>query len=582
MKQLSMICLLAALLAALCLTACAEETGRTALQVTKEMGLGINLGNTFEACDANQGNTGAEPSHYETLWGQPVTTRAMIQGMKAAGFSTLRVPVAWMTNASRLNEGDYTLDKAYMDRVAEVVNYALDEGMYVVLNDHWDGGWYGMFGSESAETRAFAMKAYKGMWAQLADYFRDYSDHLIFEGANEEIGARFDENSALYCSDSVITYLTDDERYALANQINQAFVDTVRAAGGQNETRFLLIPGYGTNIDSTCDDRFVMPKDTAQGRLFISVHYYDPWSYCGEGATAATATLWGNQADFRYMNDQLAKMDKFTKAGYGVIIGEYGALPGSDGKTKKNAVAYHEQFLNNCIYHGFVGCLWDTSGYYVRRDLAFADPDMAALYARYAAEGKTADQALLDLTAAADSAPLSLKEDAIEVSADKAVAWIMWNDGGWSMSYSVGDTYSPDSVTPGIKTTDVEITGPGTYTVGLDFTGTEKGYSAGTAFSALGIANGEDLFPGYCVHITECLINGEKYTFKFRPYTTSDDGHCTRVNLFNEWVTQVPRDKARVLYGDLTGTSAQLINRNDPVISHIESIYITFQYAPRK
>ena len=110
----------------------------------------------------------------------------------------------------------------------------------------------------------------------------------------------------------------------------------------------------------------------------------------------------------------------------------------------------------------------------------------------------------------------------------------------------------------------------------------EQGYSAGVAFSALGIANGEDLFPGYCIHITECLINGEKYTLKGRPYTTSDDGHCTRANLFNEWVTKIPRDKARVLYGDLTGISATLINRNDPVISHIESIYITFVYAPRK
>ena len=96
------------------------------------MGLGTNLGNTFEACDANRGKTGADPSHYETLWGQPVTAREMIRDIHEAGFGTIRVPVAWMTNASHLSSGDYTLDQAYIDRVAEVVRWALDEGMYVI------------------------------------------------------------------------------------------------------------------------------------------------------------------------------------------------------------------------------------------------------------------------------------------------------------------------------------------------------------------------------------------------------------------------------------------------------------------
>ena len=100
----------------------------------------------------------------------------------------------------------------------------------------------------------------------------------------------FDENSPLYCSDSVVTYLTDDERYALTNEINQTFVDVVRATGGNNATRFLLIAGYGTNIDQTCDDRFQMPKDTADSKLMVSVHYYDPWSYCG-ASSAATDSI---------------------------------------------------------------------------------------------------------------------------------------------------------------------------------------------------------------------------------------------------------------------------------------------------
>ena len=124
--------------------------GLTALEATRLMGNGINLGNTLEACDNNVGIKTNAPLSYETYWGQPKTTQAMIDGMKAAGFDTIRIPVAWMTNATHLYEGDYTIDAGYMDRVEEVVRYARKAGMYVIINDHWDGGWYGMFGSESA------------------------------------------------------------------------------------------------------------------------------------------------------------------------------------------------------------------------------------------------------------------------------------------------------------------------------------------------------------------------------------------------------------------------------------------------
>lgn len=272
----------------------------------------------------------------ETAWGQPVTTQAMLDGMKAAGFDTLRIPVAWMTNATAMpfEMKDYTISEAYLARVREIVDYARNAGMYVILNDHWDGGWWGMFGSESKETAAFAMEAYQGMWKQIAEYFRDYSDYLIFESANEELGARFDENSPCYARDSVLSYLPDNERYALTNRVNQAFVDTVRATGGNNASRFLLIAGYGTNIDQTFDSRFQMPRDTAEKKLMVSVHYYDPWSYCG-ASSAAGATLWGKAADFDAMYKTLSKMSKFVSQGYGVVIGEYGALPAGDGVMKK-------------------------------------------------------------------------------------------------------------------------------------------------------------------------------------------------------------------------------------------------------
>lgn len=558
--------------------------GLTALEATRLMGNGINLGNTLEACDNNVGIKTNTPLSYETHWGQPKTTQAMIDGMKAAGFDTIRIPVAWMTNATHLYEGDYTIDADYMDRVEEVVRYARKAGMYVIINDHWDGGWYGMFGSESAETRALAMEAYKGMWQQIAERFRDYSDYLIFESANEELGTRFDENSALYCSDSVVTYLTDDERYALTNEINQKFVDVVRATGGNNATRFLLIAGYGTNIDQTCDDRFQMPKDTADSKLMVSVHYYDPWSYCG-ASSAVSATKWGKVSDYEYMDQQLAKMTKFTEAGYGVVIGEYGALPCSDG-LKDNTLAYHTAFLDACTKYDLTNCLWDCSGLYKRVSQTFADDDILAMYQeKRQANEEGQDYADVQAAAAAEAAaaaaeaPVTFQQDAVVVDDQTALAWIMWNDGSWALTHSVGDTYNADAISEGLVATNAVITGEGKYTVGLDFTGTAQGYSASVAFAAIGISNGEALYPNYLVNIKEVRINGEIYRLKGRAYTTSDDGLCTRVNLYNEWVTSVPKT-ARLPGGNLAGATPTPINRNDAVIAEIKTIEIDFEYVP--
>lgn len=558
--------------------------GLTALEATRLMGNGINLGNTLEACDNNVGIKTNTPLSYETHWGQPKTTQAMIDGMKAAGFDTIRIPVAWMTNATHLYEGDYTIDADYMDRVEEVVRYARKAGMYVIINDHWDGGWYGMFGSESAETRALAMEAYKGMWQQIAERFRDYSDYLIFESANEELGGRFDENSPLYCSDSVVTYLNDDERYALTNEINQTFVDVVRATGGNNATRFLLIAGYSTDIDQTCDDRFQMPKDTVDSKLMVSVHYYDPWSYCG-ASSAASATKWGKVSDYEYMDQQLAKMTKFTEAGYGVVIGEYGALPCSDG-LKDNTLAYHTAFLDACTKYNLTNCLWDCSGLYKRVSQTFADDDILAMYQeKRQANEEGQDYADVQAAAAAEAAaaaaeaPVTFLQDAVVVDDQTALAWIMWNDGSWALTHSVGDTYNADSISEGLVATNAIITGEGKYTVGLDFTGTAQGYSASVAFAAIGISNGEALYPNYLVNIKEVRINGEIYRLKGRAYTTSDDGVCTRVNLYNEWVTSVPKT-ARLPGGNLAGATPTPINRNDAVIAEIKTIEIDFEYVP--
>ena len=590
MKRI-MILIMALLAVMLWSTAAAEEAPADAVAMSRRMGNGINLGNTMEACNngKNGGFTQDIPTYYEMYWGQPLTKPDMLQAMKDCGFDTLRIPVAWMTNATHLNRGDYMISAKYLDRVEEIVNYALDAGMIVIINDHWDGGWWGMFGSDTEAVRGLAMEAYTGMWKQLAERFGKYDWHVVFESANEELGSGFDQNSPLYCEDSLAHLMPDDQRYALTNRINQAFVDTVRAAGGNNADRFLLIAGYNTDIDHTFDSRFVMPQDPAEGKLLVSVHYYGPWSYCG-ASSAKGATLWGKKKDYETMYADLSRMKKFTAAGYGVVIGEYGALTGSDGVMKKNAPAYHEAFLDCCDALDLANCLWDCSGFFVRKERRIVEEEMAAVYAgrnaaseagrdysAVAAAGKAAFDAMVA------AAPDTLVENALNADADSCVAWIMFSGGDWAMSYSVGDVYTPDSMTPGIVPTDVEITGPGTYTVALDFTGTEKGYAANTAFSAIGIANGEQKFPGYCIFFTEMKINGETVKLKGRNYTCSDDGKCTRSNLYNEWVDlKTARTGARVLYGDLTGISATVLDRELAVMQQIRTIEITFRYEPRQ
>ena len=162
-------------------------------------------------------------------------------------------------------------------------------------------------------------------------------------------------------------------------------------------------------------------------------------------------------------------------------------------------------------------------------------------------------------------------------SDDAAIAWIMYQSADYTKSYSVGDSYDPTNKTKGIKDKNALITGEGTYTVSLDFT--ECGSARGVAFAALGISNGEDLFPGYTVSIDKILINNAPYQLDGREFTTTDNKHCTRVNLYNAWVSSLPKE-ARTPDGDLTDCSAQIMNLGDKTF--VDTISITFTvHAPQ-
>lgn len=361
--------------------------------IENEMGEGVNLGNTLEATLGTYADKVAatDATVFEQAWGQPITTEAYIQSLRSYGFNTIRIPVAWSNMDSE--DGTYTINEKYLGRVEEVVNYALNCGMYVIVNDHWDSQWWGQFGAckEDADgnkfadetKRAEAWKRYERYWTQICDRFKDYSDHLIFEGANEELGDRL--NDAIYESGycvpkddndtkAISGNLTEDERYEMANKINQKFVDIVRSTGGNNAYRHLLIAGYDTNIDKTCDDKFKMPTDTAENgttKLSVSVHYYTPWDFCGDGGSGIYT-----QKDKEATETYFTKMDKFYNAGYGIIMGEFSVC-----NPKQEGVA---QWLNDTMTiaakHHILPVLWETNQYMDKDNCKMRYNDIAVLY----------------------------------------------------------------------------------------------------------------------------------------------------------------------------------------------------------
>lgn len=547
----------------------ADIKAMTSLDMIRAMGNGINLGNTLEAYNHNGYLAGADPDGFETGWGQPYTTAEMIQGMKNAGFDTIRIPVAW-TNGMNFEEGNYTIDERLMSRVEKIVNYALDADMYVIVNDHWDGGWWGMFGAEDTAVREQALEMYKSMWSQIGEHFKDYSYKLIFESANEELGDRLNDKD-ITGKDGV---LNKNECYETANMINSEFVKLIRSQGGNNADRFLLIAGYNTDIALTCDDRFKMPEDTADSKLLLSVHYYTPWDFCGTDSVNS----WGSPTDLDEQNGLFEKLSKFSEQGYGVVIGEYAVMK-KNGGIKEDTCKFYANLLDNCDLYDYCPVLWDCSNFYLRSTNTLADEAIAKLFSsrRYENEkSKDTETVKAEAKQSLEAAMQTAKDEQaadIELppSDDMAIAWLMFASSDYNISYSVGDTYDPTGCTAGIKATNVQITGEGTYTVGLDFTGC--GTAKGTSFSALGISNGEKFFPGYTYTIDEILINGEPYQMVGKGYTSSDDGKCTRVNLFNSWVSAVP-DDARTADGDLTDCSAQImpLTKKDKV----DTISVTF------
>ncbi|MDR0444300.1 MAG: glycoside hydrolase family 5 protein [Treponema sp.] len=330
-----------------------------AADLVREMKIGVNIGNTLDSIGTNSWTAG------ETGWGNPKITQSFIRALKKHGYTTIRLPVTW---AEQMGKGPkYTITGSWMDRVEQVVNWILAEDMYCILNLHHDGGGADKSWILKASTRSNEVYTQlDAVWTQIAERFEYAGDRLVFEAMNE-VG--FDDLWNRYSNQG-----DKAKAYRLLNSLNQVFVDAVRDTGGNNASRFLLISGYWTDIDMTCDYFFNMPSDTASDKLILSVHYYTPAQFC---IAEDPNTSWGFRSDWgNGTNDKSELNQKFNKLktsfldnGIPVILGEYGAT--TVNKVEDGRIRWMTAVTQICLDNDICPVLWDT-GNDIKRQSPYA------------------------------------------------------------------------------------------------------------------------------------------------------------------------------------------------------------------
>ena len=308
-----------------------DLTTATAQQVVTDMKAGWNLGNTLDSATDPKDSTIYAPSYYETAWSNPVTTKAMIDEVKAKGFNAVRIPVTWGANIEKNTQYTGTISSAWLDRVEEVVNYALDNNMYCIVNVHHDvgkGDWPIIFATADSTEKQTYNERLKNVWTQIATRFKDYDNRLIFEGFNEILIHNANWISANDAGDAAVKSI---------NTYNQTFVDTVRKTGGNNVNRFLSVNTYGAEVLDKAIDLFEVPTDTVKNHIMVQVHYYGILS----------------QAICEKLNT------KFISQGVPVIVGEFGWDIPSVGETEIANKAF--AYVKLAKSYGMT-CFWWDSG----------------------------------------------------------------------------------------------------------------------------------------------------------------------------------------------------------------------------
>lgn len=347
----------------------ADDTGmeNDAETLLKKINIGWNLGNTLEVPGS------------ETAWGNPYTTEEMIVKVKELGFNAIRIPCAW--NSYLNSQETYEIKQSWLKRVKEVVDYCVNNDVYAILNIHWDDGWL-----ENSIPNGYSDEVnnkQRILWTQIANYFRDYDEHLLFAGCNEPNVNKEEEMETLL-------------------KYEQTFIDAVRATGGKNKYRNLIIQGPGTDIDKTNNWMNTLPTDnTVTNRLIMEIHYYSPSTFCileydadwgkaqffwGENnsgyATGIYEGRWNDDCNEDYLEAQFEKMKtRFINNGIPVIIGEFAPCvkqklsdPTAQAGHDKSRADYNECVVREAKERGLVPFYWDAgSGVFNRQTLEILD-----------------------------------------------------------------------------------------------------------------------------------------------------------------------------------------------------------------
>ncbi len=349
-----------------------------AIQLVRDMVTGWNLGNTLDATG------GGKSLASETSWGQPKTTKKMIDGLAAAGIKTIRIPVSW---SRHIIDKNYTIDPAWMNRVKEIVDWAIEDGMYVVLNIHHDNydknskmpqnaGFY-----PTDENYEESAKFVCNTWAQISLAFNNgYDEHLVFEVLNEPRLCGTSEewwyNASSPKSISAMNNL---------NKLTQNILDVIRASGGNNKKRLVAVPSLQASPDSALASTFKMPQDYdgSKDRLIVSVHMYTPYNFAME---SPGITTYNEKVEIEFTSMFKKLNDHFIANGYAVYIGEYGA---TNKNNLEDRVAWFHSFIKNSRAYGMPCFLWDNAvwkvegtefgehfGYYNRYDQTWYFPEI--------------------------------------------------------------------------------------------------------------------------------------------------------------------------------------------------------------
>ncbi len=345
------------------------------MRFVESMKLGWNLGNTFDAYTDNPWFT--DELDYESCWCGVKTSEAMLKAIKDAGFGFIRIPVSWHDHVSGEN---FEISESWLARVKEVAACAIDKGLNVVINIHHDtrpGCFY-----PSMEQQDVSISYITSIWTQLSAVFADFDNRLIFESINEPrlVGTKFEwnlMNGSADCADAV----------ECLNAANQSFVDTVRASGGGNAERFLMIPGYCASLQGATFTGFRMPEDTAEDRLILSVHAYTPYDFALQPPTESGSTDSFSIADkvgtgdIDYLVDTL--YGSFVAKGIPVLIGEFGSR--DKGGNLQARVEHAAYYIAQARANGITCCWWDNNcfsgdgerfGLFDRASLEWASPEI--------------------------------------------------------------------------------------------------------------------------------------------------------------------------------------------------------------